>query len=104
MITTTPSELVRQIAGTYIKDEKLPVPPLQERIQMECRSGIFSEAIENCAREQPEPLRTDLAVVEKIDPAKITLRLPCRVVDHEGTFTADVAFELDPLAMRARRI
>ena len=101
-----PSELVRRIAGTYIEDDPSPKPPLQEWLQIECRTGCFREAIEECARQQAEPLRPDLVLVEKIEPAKITLRLPCRVVDHESTspFAADVTFELDPMTLRVTRV
>lgn len=106
MTTTTPSELARQIVGTFIQDDKTPKAPLLEWIQAECRRGCFRQVIEELARQQPEPLRTDLALVEKADPDKITLRLPCRVADHESpsTFEMDVCFELNPLTLNVKRV
>lgn len=110
MITTIrskqPSEVARKIAGTFIEDDTSPKPPLHAWIQSECRNGVFKTTIEDCAREQPEPLRPDLTVVESLDADKITLRLPCRIVDHESPSpcAVDVLFELNPLTLTVKRL
>jgi hypothetical protein len=103
---STPSELARRIAGTYIEDDATPKTPLLDWIQAECRHGCFRKTIEECAKEHLEPLRTDLVTVESVDPNKITLKIPCRVADRESTspFAADVTFELDPKTLRIVRV
>jgi len=103
---TTPSELVRRIVGTYIEEDKTPRPPLLEWLQAECRHGCLKTALEEAIKQQPEPLRLDLAIVEKADPDKVTVRVPCRVVDHESTstFETDVTFEVNPLSMSVKRL
>jgi hypothetical protein len=106
MITNTPSELVRQIVGTFIEDDRTPKAPLLEWLQSECRSGCFRQLLEECAKAQPEPLRVDLAIVEKANSDKITVRLPARVADHESAspFEVNVAFEINPLTMTVKRV
>lgn len=102
----TPSEIVQRIAGTYIADDPAPKPPLTAWIQVECRAGYFQEALAKWAKQQAEPLRPDLVVVEKIEPEKITLKMPCLVLDHESTsrFSLDVACELNPMTLNVKRI
>jgi len=97
---------VRQIVGTYIADDPTPKPAVLEWIQAECRVGYFAEALTKFVQTQPEPFRVDLAVVEKLDPDKITLRLSCRVADHESPspFSADSLFELNPLTLAVSRL
>ena len=103
---STPSEIVQRIAGTYIEDDPTPKFPLIAWIQAECRAGCFHEAIAAFAKQQPEPLRPDLAVVEKVEPEKITLKLPCRLMDNESTssFSLDVDFELNPATLSVKRV
>lgn len=102
----TPSETVQRITGTYIEDDLSPKPPLFQWIQAECRSGCFSSAITECLKQQPEPLRGDLILVEEVDKEKITLRVPARVVDHESpsTFGLEVLFELNPATLSVKRL
>ena len=101
-----PSEIARKIAGTYIEDSQEKKPPVFEWVQAECRAGYFRQAIDKFVQSQPEPFRPDLAVVEKLDPDRITFRLPCRVSDHESTstFAADCLFEINPLTLDMKRL
>lgn len=98
MNSTTPSDLVRQITGHYIADAPAPGTPLIEWVQAECRSGCFKTAIAECVKKQPEPLRADLVIVEKIETNKITLKIPASLTDHESSsaFAVEVMFELNP--------
>ena len=102
----TPSETARRIAGTYIEDDRSPKPPLLAWIQAECRAGCFREALLEAIKEQAEPLNTELAVVEKIDVDKITVRIPCAISDHESSsvFRSEVKFELNPVSLACVRI
>ncbi len=106
MTTNTPSELVRQIVGSHIEDDKTTKPPVLEWLQSECRVGSLRHALEECVKAQPEPFRVDLAIVEKADPDKIIVRLPCRVADHESasSFEMDATFEVNPLTMSVKRV
>ena len=101
-----PSELARQIAGTSIADDTTPKPPLVLWIQAECRAGCFKEALEEAAKGQVEPLRVDLALVEKVEMDKVTIMLPGRHADHESPsmFDLEARFELDPLSLAVRRV
>jgi len=101
-----PSEIIQRIAGTFIEDDPTPKPPLAAWIQVECRSGCFQDALSKWAKQQPEPLRPDLVVVEKTEPEKITLRMPSVILDHESTsrFSLDVACELNPMTLVVKRI
>lgn len=103
---TTPSEVARRIAGTFVEDDASPKPALWAWIQAECRTGCFREALETAIKGESEPMRVELTLVEKIDPDKITVRIPCRVADHESTstFEMDVRFELNPLSLCAKRV
>jgi hypothetical protein len=103
---TTPSEIVLQITGAYIEDDLSPKPPLLVWVQAECRNGCFRKTVEECVKKQPEPLRPDLVLVEKVDADKITLRVPGRVNDHESPSTVDmdVRFELNPVTLAVNRI
>lgn len=106
MTTNTPSDVVQKIVGTFIADDPSPRPPLLEWLQSECRSGCFRQVLEDFVKTQPEPLRVDLTLVEKADPDKITVRLPCRVADHESasSFEMDATFEVNPLTMTVKRV
>lgn len=103
---TTPSETARRIAGTFVEDDPAPKAPLAAWIQAECRTGCFRETLLETIQQQDEPLNVELAVVEKIDPDKITVRIPCRVADHESTstFGLDVFFQINPLTHKAQRV
>lgn len=100
------SEVVRRIAGTYIADDTAPKPLLVLWLEAECRTGCFREALAEAIQQQSEPLRLDLTLVEKVEMDKITVRIPCRVADHESTstFAADVVFEVNPVSLKATRI
>lgn len=106
MNTTTPSDTVRRIAGTYIEDDKTVKAPLLDWIQTECRHGCFRRAVEEAVKHHPEPLRSDLVLVENVDPNKITLKIPCIVSDHESPskFATDVEFELNPVTLCINRV
>lgn len=106
MSTNTASEVVLRITGNFIEDESNPKPPMLEWIQAECRHGCFRETIEKAVRLEPEPLRSDLVIVEKVEPDKITLRIPARVTDHESpsTFSVEGIFELNPVTLSLRRV
>jgi hypothetical protein len=101
-----PSEIVQRIAGTYLEEDTSPKPPLASWIQIECRSGCFQPALEKWAKEQPEPLRIDLAIVEKVEPDKITLRVPGTLLDHESPsrFSVDVTCQLNPLTLTVKTV
>lgn len=102
----TRSEIIQRIIGTYIEDDTAPKPPLFEWIQAECRNGCFKQALESCLKNQPEPLRIDLTLVEKIENEKITVRIPARLLDHENTstFCTEVMFEINPITLSINRI
>lgn len=103
---TMPSDTVRKIAGTFIEDDQTVKPPLLDWIQTECRHGCFRRAVEEAVKHHPEPLRPDLVLVESVDPNKITLKIPCRVLDHESpsTFATEIEFELNPVTLCLNRI
>lgn len=106
MIMTTPSDVVRQIAGTYIEDSAPPASPLHRWIQAECRVGAFREAIEKFSAQQPEPLRVDLCQVETVTNDKIILRVPCRLVDHESPspYATEVQLAINPATLLIERL
>jgi hypothetical protein len=102
----TPSETIQRIAGTFLEDDPNPRPPLVAWIQVECRSGCFKSTLEEWAKNQPEPLRPDLVLVEKVEPEKIVLKMPGRMLDHESTsrFSLEVACELNPITLAVRTL
>jgi hypothetical protein len=101
-----PSAAARQIAGTFIEDRREPQPPVMAWIQAECRTGCFAPALKEALQTEPEPLRLELALVERVEPERIVVKIPCRVADHEssGCFSSEVLFELDPSTLRCARI
>jgi hypothetical protein len=101
----SPSDLVRKIAGTFIEDERKPNPPVKEWITEECRNGCFKAALEAWSKTQPEPLRPDLVIVEKLFSDRIMLKIPCRAADHESsrTFYTEVSASLNPATLSIKR-
>lgn len=106
MSTITPTDVARQIAGTYIEDETVPGSPLAAWIQAECRAGCFRDVLVEAFASQEEPLRVELALVVKVEPDRIVVRVPCRLVDHENRspFESDAFFALNPLTQQVERI
>lgn len=103
---TTPSEEVLRIIGQHIDDDTTEKPATLTWIQAECRSGCFRKTIEEFVNQQPEPLRSDLVLVEKIEADKITLRIPGRLSDHESAsaFEVDTVVELNPVTLSMKRL
>jgi hypothetical protein len=103
---TTPSELIQRIAGTYIEDDTTPKPALLSWIQSECRHGCFRTILEEFSKRQAETLRPDLAIVEKAESEKITVRIPGQAIDHEkaSPFVVEVTLEINPLTMDVKRV
>jgi hypothetical protein len=101
-----PSALVQKIAGTYVADAAPPSDLLWQWIQAECRSGCFRAVLEEAAQREPEPVQVDLVLVERVDPDKIRVKIPCRVADHESrsTFAAEVNFEINPVTLTVTRV
>ena len=101
-----PSETAQRIAGTFIEDDQTPKAPLIEWLQSECRIGRFRKILEEAAAVQDEPLRVDLALIDSVSAECISVKVPCRVSDHESasTFSTDVYFSINPLALRASRV
>lgn len=93
-----PSETAQRITGTYIEDSNIPRPPVIQWIESECRQGCYREIVEKFAKEQPEPLRADLVLVDSVTKDRILLTFPGRVLDHESPtrFEISVTAELTP--------
>lgn len=103
---TTPSEEVLRIIGEHIDDDTAAKPATLAWVQAECRTGCFRKVLEEFVKQQPEPLRADLVLVEKVEADKIVLRVPGRMNDHESTsaFEVSALLELNPATLDMKRI
>lgn len=103
---TTPSDTVLRILGGHIEDDSTPKAPLLTWVQAECRTGCFRKVLEDFVKQQPESLRADLILVEKVEADKITLRVPGRINDHESTsaFEFNATMELNPVTLAVKRV
>jgi hypothetical protein len=104
---TTPIDLARIVAGTYIFDSegKAKANPVYAWVQKELREGSLKPAVESFAKEQQEFLDPALVLVETIGPNEIECVIPCKHFDHEGTgtFMAEVRFKMNPTTGQAMR-
>lgn len=104
---TTPINLARIVAGTYIADSegKAKANPVYGWVQKELREGSLKEAVASFAKEQQEFLDPSLVLVETIGPNEIECVIPCKHFDHEGagTFMAEVRFTMNPTSGQATR-
>jgi hypothetical protein len=104
---TTPTNLARIVAGTYIADSegKAKANPVFAWIQKELREGSLKPAVDAFAKEQQEFLDSALVLVEAIGPNEIECVIPCKHFDHEGagTFMTEVRFVMNPTSGMATR-
>src|SRR5690348_7693804 len=101
----TPSETIQRVLGTYIEDAPESRPPVIQWIECECRHGCYREIVEKFAKDQPEPLRADLVLVNSVTPEKILLSFPGKILDHESPtrFEISVMAELTPTTCKIVR-
>jgi hypothetical protein len=104
---TTPSNLAKIVAGTYIADSegKAKTNPVYAWVQKELREGSLKTVVESFAKDQQEFLDPALVLVETVGPNEIECVIPCRQFDHESTstFMAEVRFKVNPTSGQATR-
>lgn len=103
--TTTPTNLARKAAGTFVPDHR-PQAGTLAWFQEQCRTGEFRPVLEQFCRDQPEMLYVDRVMVETVHPDYVQGYIPYAARDHESRspFICEVLFHLNPITQACVRV